>query len=114
MVAFDFPRLTRPATPRQLANISDGDTPVIDQPVRMVSVDTPEKAGYAGLPATAQPKLDRTRTRLLDGTYDALPQGLRDYLVGRLSPDAAQRHIDAGIRASQEFQGLCCVRRDRV
>jgi hypothetical protein len=30
MVAFDFPRTTRPAQPRQLARTSDGDTPVID------------------------------------------------------------------------------------
>ena len=39
--------------PHTLSRISDGDTPVIDQPVRMVSVDTPEKAEYAGLPSTA-------------------------------------------------------------
>jgi endonuclease YncB( thermonuclease family) len=55
MVAFNFPRITRPAQPRQLARTSDGDTPVIDQPVRMVSVDTPEKAEYAGLPLPPRP-----------------------------------------------------------
>jgi endonuclease YncB( thermonuclease family) len=70
MVAFDFPRTTRPAQPRQLARTSDGDTPVIDQPVRMVSVDTPEKQHYAGLPPTAQTTLNRCRRRLQDGTYD--------------------------------------------
>jgi hypothetical protein len=86
MVAFDFPRTTRPAEPRQLARTSDGDTPVIDQPVRMVSVDTPEKQHYAGLPPTAQAKLHRCRQRLQDGTYAALPDGLREYLVGRLTP----------------------------
>ena len=57
--------------PRQLARTSDSDTPVIDQPVRMVSVDTPEKQHYAGLPPTAQAKLDRCRQRLQDGTYAA-------------------------------------------
>jgi hypothetical protein len=80
MVAFDFPRTTRPAHPRQLSRTSDGDTPVIDQPVRMVSVDTPEKQHYAGLPPTAQAKLDRCRQRLHDGAYAALPDGLREYL----------------------------------
>jgi endonuclease YncB( thermonuclease family) len=73
MVAFDFPRTTRPAQPRQLARTSDGDTPVIDQPVRMVSVDTPEKQHYAGLPPTAQTTLNRCRRRLQDGTYNTLP-----------------------------------------
>jgi endonuclease YncB( thermonuclease family) len=106
MVAFDFPRTTRPAQPRQLARTSDGDTPVIDQPVRMVSVDTPEKQHYAGLPPTAQAKLDRCRQRLQDGTYDALPVGLREYLVGRLTPDAAERHIAAGLGASAAFEAL--------
>jgi endonuclease YncB( thermonuclease family) len=57
MVAFDFPRPSRPANPHRLASTSDGDTPVIDQPVRMVSVDTPEKPGYAGLPPPPRPPL---------------------------------------------------------
>jgi endonuclease YncB( thermonuclease family) len=106
MVAFDFPRTIRPAQPRQLARTSDGDTPVIDQPVRMVSVDTPEKQHYAGLPPTAQVKLDRCRQRLQDGTYAALPGGLREYLVGRLTADAAERHIGAGLGASASFEAL--------
>lgn len=103
MVTFDFPRVIRPASDHDLLSVSDGDTPNIRMPVRMVSVDTPEKATYAGGPPTAQATLDRCRQRLLDGTYDALPQGLRDYLVERITPDAAARHITAGDRATQEF-----------
>ncbi|WP_199547269.1 hypothetical protein [Streptomyces sp. N35] len=99
--------MTRPPAPRRLLRTSDGDTPVIDQPVRMVSVDTPEKAHYAGLPATAQVKLDRCRSRLSDGTFDGfLPGSLREYLVGRLTPTAAERHIAAGNRAGAEFDAL--------
>ena len=74
MVSFDFPRTLRDARPHTLSRISDGDTPVIDQPVHMVSVDTPEKAEYAGLPPTAQAKLDRCRQRLQDGTYTEPPR----------------------------------------
>jgi endonuclease YncB( thermonuclease family) len=74
MVAFDFPRTLRDARPHTLSRICDGDTPVIDQPVRMVSVDTPEKAEYAGLPPTAQAKLDLCRQRLQDGTYQDFPR----------------------------------------
>jgi hypothetical protein len=113
MVAFDFPRTTRPAQPRQLARTSDGDTPVIDQPVRMVSVDTPEKQHYAGLPPTAHTTLNRCR-RLRDGTYDALPTGLRDYLLGRLTPDAAQRHIAAGLGASAALRGAAGAAADQA
>ncbi|MFG2003716.1 thermonuclease family protein [Spirillospora sp. NPDC048911] len=107
MLAFDFPRVIRPAVPRRLIRTSDGDTPVVEQPIRMVSVDTPEKAGYAGVPATAQLKLDRTRTRLTDGTFEHLiPAGLREHLLSRLTPHAAEDHITAGNRASAFFEAL--------
>ena len=44
--------------------------------------------------------------RLQDGTYQNLPEALRTYLVERLTQDAAERHINASIRASQGFQAL--------
>ncbi|GAA2434017.1 hypothetical protein GCM10010191_55470 [Actinomadura vinacea] len=107
MVTFDFPRTDRAAASRVLVDHSDGDTSVIEQPIRMVSVDTPEKAAYAGKPSTAQPKLDRCRARLADGTFDQLiPDGLREHLLDRLTPDAAARHIAAAERATAHFQIL--------
>jgi hypothetical protein len=105
MVAFDFPRPRRPANPHRLSSTSDGDIPVIDQPVRMVSVDTPEKPGYAGLPPAAQATLDRCRPP--EGRHlQRPPPGLREYLLGRLTTDAAERHIDAGLQATAEFERL--------
>ncbi|WP_157099756.1 hypothetical protein [Microbispora sp. ATCC PTA-5024] len=65
----------------------------------MVSIDTPE-THYGGSPAMAQALLDRTRARLLGGTYDVLPAGLREYLVARITSDAAQRHQAAGEAAA--------------
>jgi endonuclease YncB( thermonuclease family) len=107
MAAFDFPRVIGPAAPRRLLRASDGDTPVVEQPIRMVCADTPEKAGYAGRPATAQVVLDRCRSRLTDGTYaDLIPAGLREYLTARLTGDAAERHIAAGVRASAHFEAM--------
>jgi endonuclease YncB( thermonuclease family) len=107
MVGFELPRIIRPAAPRRLIRASDGDTPVVEQPIRMVSVDTPEKAGYAGQPPTAQRTLDRCRTRLTDGTFKGLvPDDLRDHLLSRLTSDAAERHIAAGNRASAVFDAL--------
>jgi len=49
-VDFDFKGKSSRPSPKKLTRISDGDTPVIEQPIRMVSIDTPEKAGYAGHP----------------------------------------------------------------
>jgi endonuclease YncB( thermonuclease family) len=101
-VSFDFRNDQRPQ-PRTLNRNSDGDTPVIEQPVRMVSCDTPEKAGFAGGPPTSQPKLDTCRSRLEDGFYNDIPVALRDYLVDRLGADAAENHIEAANTSSDVF-----------
>ncbi|GAB2816925.1 hypothetical protein GCM10022221_13490 [Actinocorallia aurea] len=90
---------SRPANDYRLLSVTDGDTPNIAMAIRMVSIDTPESQ-FGGNPESAQAALDRARTRLTDGTYGALPQGLRDHLVGRLMPDAAERHLAAGKRAA--------------
>lgn len=105
-VNFGYARMIRPAQPKKLSRVSDGDTPVIEQPIRMVSCDTPEKAGYAGKPEVSQPKLDKCRERLENGFYDELPQRLRQYLIRKLTPDAAQRHIEAGNEATNVFNTI--------
>jgi len=103
-VDFDFKRQLRKATEKALLGTSDGDTPVIRQPIRMVSVDTPEKKGYAGGPAVAQPKLDRCRERLTNGFYDEfLPQSVRGYLAAKITPDAASSHVGAAVEATAKF-----------
>jgi endonuclease YncB( thermonuclease family) len=101
-VDFNFSNDQRPQ-PRQLFRTSDGDTPVIEQPVRMVSCDTPEKAGYAGKPLISQPKLDTCRQRLEGSFYQAIPQAMRNYFIARLNTHAAENHIAAGEEASTVF-----------
>ena len=105
-VHFNFPRNIRAATPKKLIHTSDGDTPIIEQPIRMVSCDTPEKAPYAGKPEVSQPKLDRCKQRLENGFYDTLPQELRDYLIKKITNDAADKHISAGMDATAIFESL--------
>ncbi len=105
-VNFNYKQIVRSAQPRSLSRVSDGDTPVIEQPIRMVSCDTPEKAGYSGKPETSQPKLDKCRDRLEEGFYDDLPNPLRRYLIRKLTPDAAQRHIEAGNEATTVFDTI--------
>jgi endonuclease YncB( thermonuclease family) len=113
-VNFDFRRTIRSAKPRRLSRISDGDTPVIEQPIRMVSCDTPEKGMYAGNPPVSQPKLDTCRQRLQNSFYNELPQELRQYLSSKLTANAAQHHIEAGERASQEFDTVLMNRLTRA
>jgi endonuclease YncB( thermonuclease family) len=79
----------------------------------MVSCDTPEKGHYAGNPPVSQPKLNRCRRRLQNGFYNTLPQALREYLISKLTDDAAERHIDAGHRASQVFDTVLTNRLTR-
>ena len=102
-VNFDYNRNIRAATSKKLLHTSDGDTSIIEQPIRMVSCDTPEKSQYAGKPEISQPKLDRCKQRLENGFYDVLPQELRSYLIDRLTNDAANRHINAGTDATKKI-----------
>lgn len=101
---------SRTPAPRKLLRAADGDTPFIEQPIRMVSVDTPEKAGYAGGALAAQPKLDQCRQRLENGFYDAIPKKTRTYLIGKLGPNAAADHISAGVEASNVFDHMVATR----
>jgi hypothetical protein len=105
-VNFNYDRNIRRAQPRTLFRVSDGDTPVIDQPVRMVSCDTPEKAHYAGRPEVSQPKLDSCRQKLGDGFYDEIPSSPRSYLRNRLTATAAAKHINAGNDATVRFEAI--------
>lgn len=103
---YSFDPTTKKSAAHRLLRASDGDTLVVEQPIRMVSCDTPEKSPYAGGPAIAQPKLNLCRQRLQNGFYGALPVDLRNYLIGKLGPDAAERHISAAVDASAHFDEL--------
>lgn len=106
-INFPFERQLRRPQPRKLIRDSDGDTLVVEQPIRLVSCDTPEKGNYAGSAATAQAKLDECALRLSNGFFDAhLPKELREYLLAKITNDAAERHINAGIQAGEEFNRI--------
>jgi endonuclease YncB( thermonuclease family) len=112
-VEFNYDRNIRRASPRALLRVSDGDTPVVDQPIRMVSCDTPEKAGYAGLPEVSQPKLDLCRQRLETGFFEEIDSKLKDYFLDKLTSDAATKHINAGNDASKKFEEILADRLTR-
>ncbi len=106
-INFSFERQLRPPQPKKLIRDSDGDTLVIEQPIRLVSCDTPEKASYAGNAAIAQAKLNQCALRLSNGFFDNhLPKGLREYLMAKITNDAAERHINAGVQAGEVFNRI--------
>lgn len=72
-VSFQLSPTTLVSSAKRLLRTSDGDTPVVEQPIRMVSCDTPEESGYAGWPEKAQPKLDERRARLTGKYYPDIP-----------------------------------------
>lgn len=82
----------------------DGDTIKIEQPIRMVSCDTPEKERPYGTAATTQPKLDKAKQRLQSGFFPLIPGGLAKYLTDKITATAAKRHINAGKDASDHFE----------
>ncbi|MGN9781579.1 hypothetical protein ACTMTF_09130 [Nonomuraea sp. ZG12] len=112
MVDLGFVGPSRPAQDYRFVKVTDGDTPTIEMSIRMVSIDTPESQ-LGGSPPTAQATLDRARTRLSDGTYDALPEDLREHLIARLTPDAAQRHLTAGKLAAEAHKSMVSTRLTR-
>ncbi|MGB7210202.1 MAG: thermonuclease family protein [Pyrinomonadaceae bacterium] len=91
-------------SPKKDIGSPDGDTIKIEQPLRMVSCDTPEKERPYGKATTAQPKLDITKQRLQNGFFPLLPKGLVKYLADKITADAAKRHINAGKDASDHFE----------
>jgi hypothetical protein len=72
----------------------------------MVSCDTPEKTPYAGKPEVSQPKLDKCKERLEGSFYNTIPQELSDYLIRKLTNNAAEKHTSAGNDATTVFGDL--------
>ncbi|MEV6039197.1 hypothetical protein AB0L65_49235 [Nonomuraea sp. NPDC052116] len=112
MINLGFVGPSRPANDYKLTDVVDGDTPKIEMSVRMVSIDTPE-THFGGTPATAQAALERTKARLQDGTYDAIPEHLREYLVSRITPNAADHHMTAGQLAAEAHKTMVKTRLTR-
>ncbi len=91
-------------SPKKDLGAPDGDTIKIEQSLRMVSCDTPEKEKPFGKAETAQPKLEKAKKHLQDGVFTALPKGLANYLIKKITKDAAKSHINAGKDASAHFE----------
>lgn len=91
---------------RALVDVSDGDTPNIRMPVRMLSVDTPEVTAKSDKGAQkVDSKFEQLRDWIRDGVAP-VSQPLSDHLLPRLNQDAGTRHFEQGKAASAWFKNL--------
>lgn len=92
---------------------TDGDTPTVQLPIRMLGMDAPE-LHYGGASETNPGKFDTTFASFLSKEGKALDAGLKAFLAPRLKNKASTRHINAGKVASDHFQQIAAERLRRI
>lgn len=96
----------------RLVGATDGDTPTIQTPVRMLGVDAPE-LHYQGATEKNPGKYDAAFAGFLSGAGRHLDEALKQYLAPRLQDQASTRHIVAGKAAFEHFQTIVAARLKR-
>jgi endonuclease YncB( thermonuclease family) len=91
---------------------TDGDTPTIQLPVRMLGIDAPE-LHFGGADERNPGRFDVPMTTFLTGAGAGLDPGLKAYLEPRLLNKASTRHITAGKVAHDHFDAMSKARRER-
>lgn len=86
----------------KFVSATDGDTPTIQAPIRMLGMDAPE-LHYGGATETNPGKFDKAFETFLAKAGRKLDPGLRQYLSKRLKMKASTRHIKAGKAAFEHF-----------
>jgi endonuclease YncB( thermonuclease family) len=92
---------------------TDGDTPTIQTPIRMLGMDAPE-LHYGGATEANPGKFDAAFAGFLAGKGKALDAGLKAHLADRLDTSASTRHIEAGAAAFAHYQAMVDKRLARV
>lgn len=95
----------------KLTRVTDGDTPFVEMPIRMLSIDTPE----VHYPGTTRPSehdiaLCELGKKLLAGKYPKLPPQLATHLGTRLDAHAGTRQLNQGERSTREYQRMLAER----
>ncbi len=91
---------------------TDGDTPTIQMPIRMLGMDAPE-LHYAGAIETKPGKYDAQMAGFLAQKGKTLFPGLKEHLKTRLTAKPCTRQITAGKAAFDHFQDIVRQRLDR-
>lgn len=90
---------------RSLIDVSDGDTPNIRMPIRMLSIDTPEVTAKSLTGATrVDNKFNQLANWIKDGVAP-VSQGFRDYILPKLeNTDAGTLQFTQGEEASAYYK----------
>jgi endonuclease YncB( thermonuclease family) len=108
-----MPIVSFPYNPEHLAfgdkpvwiSATDGDTPTLQLPIRMLGIDAPE-LHYQGASSTSPGKYDVPFGAFLTAAGKHLDAGLKQYLAKKLLNNACTRHIAAGQAAFEHFQAM--------
>lgn len=92
---------------------TDGDTPTIQLPVRMLGIDAPELHFMSANEKTPG-AYDNALANFLDREGKNLEEGLKKYLKPRLENNASTRQITAGREAFDHFLKTAKERLERV
>ena len=82
---------------------TDGDTPTLQFPIRMLGIDAPE-LHYQGASASTPAKYDAPFSTFLTATGKDLDTDLKQHLAKKLANNACTRHIAAGQASFEHFQ----------
>ncbi|HEX6292192.1 MAG TPA: thermonuclease family protein [Herpetosiphonaceae bacterium] len=91
---------------------TDGDTPTIQLPVRMLGIDAPE-LHFGGADEEHPGKYDEPFANFLATHGANLDDGLKQHLAPRLMSQASTRHIHAGKAAHSHYLKIVRERLDR-
>jgi endonuclease YncB( thermonuclease family) len=91
---------------------TDGDTPTLQLPLRMLGMDAPEYH-YGGATAKNPGKFDKDIASFLTKAGKDLDQGLQNYLKARVGSNASTRQIQAGQVALDHFKDIVAKRLGR-
>src|SRR5689334_817881 len=92
-----------------LVSSTDGDTPKIDIPVRMLGIDAPE-LHYLGADIDNPGKFDAAFAGFLANAGQNLDLGLKAYLEPRLINNASTHQILSGDESHKHFQEILKTR----
>ena len=104
-VAIDWKPKTKIMGDYHFVRATDGDTPFIELPVRMLSIDAPE-THFEGRPDRHERRLNDLRRRIEAGKFAHLPARLQNHLLERLDGQAGRRQYVQGLMAEACFREI--------
>jgi endonuclease YncB( thermonuclease family) len=107
------PENVKTADKPEWVSATDGDTPTLQTPIRMLGMDAPE-LHYKGATQNNPSKYDADMRKFLSNAGKTLDAGLKAHLKERLKNKPCTRHIEAGNAAFAHFDDMVKKRLHRV